>query len=375
MTHSRSPSVEIDITKVVTKAMELSSHSWEYGTAAESLLEFDSSLSVFSRDPFPGNKIPLIQVDGCRSLQYAKEHIQVDRETLCKDKNGVADPASLGVSAILLGQSEPSCREAAHRQMEYISKAPRYGNERALSHRTDVKEAWADFIYMVPPFLAYLAVAESETAHMKSAIHQCQAYRNVLANDSTGPDQGLWHHIVGPLNADPGYWSTSNGWVAAGLARVLATLKSWKLTRSWPAGSHIVSMIQDVLDGVIATDERRELETLLPNYLYSKDEEPWFDEVAGTALLASTVYRMAVLEPQIFEGTDSRTKFRYLDWAENKRQAVYKSVDPETGVARPAVNPLKHSQREPLMTGSPEGQSFVVLLWAAHRDYIESRNS
>ena len=53
---------------------------------------------------------------------------------------------------------------------------------------------------------------------------------------------------------------------------------------------------------------------------------------------------------------------------------MFVSVDSHTGVAGPTVNPLKHAQREPLITDSPEGQSFFVTLWAAFRDYVGVHN-
>jgi hypothetical protein len=35
------------------------------------------------------------------------------------------------------------------------------------------------------------------------------------------------------------------------------------------------------------------------------------------------------------------------------------------------VNHLDHARKEPLETGSAEGQSFLLILYAAHRDYLE----
>ncbi|KAF1964822.1 hypothetical protein BU23DRAFT_50515 [Bimuria novae-zelandiae CBS 107.79] len=133
-------------------------------------------------------------------------------------------------------------------------------------------------------------------------------------------------------------------------------------------------MIRQLVDAVVITDVHRKEEELLPNYLYAKDEEPWFGDVAGTALLASVVYRMLMIDKEHFQGkSDREDGGRYIDWAERKSNAVFKCVDPETGIARPAVNSLKHAQREPLMTGNPEAHSFIILLWAAKRDYFKAK--
>ena len=360
--------------KVIAQVKELAAHSWEYGTAAEALLEFDTpGLSVFGKDPFPGDNLPTFCIEEVQSLKYARQHIKTDEKTLCDDETGVADPAALGVFAIFIGQSERSYLDAAHRQIAYLmDEAPRYRSGQAISHRKDVEEVWADFIYMVPPFLAYYAVAVKDVAYMRAAIDQCIAYHGVLCTRSEDIDQGLWHHIAGPRNADAGYWSTSNGWVAAGLARVLAALMSWAPTRGWCREAvKLQAMIQEVVDGVIVTDEGRRQQSLLPNYLHANGEH-WFGEVSGTALLASVVYRMAVLDPSRFVAKCGRADVSYVDWADNKRMAVYACVDQVSGIATPAVNPLKHTQRTPLTGGSPEGQSFVILLWSAHRDYMHA---
>lgn len=73
------------------------------------------------------------------------------------------DPASLGVMAVMMGQSEPAYLEASRRQANHLlNDVPRYWNG-AISHREDVAELWADFMYMAPPFLAYWAVASVST--------------------------------------------------------------------------------------------------------------------------------------------------------------------------------------------------------------------
>ena len=102
---------------------------------------------------------------------------------------------------------------------------------------------------------------------------------------------------------------------------------------------------------------------LLRNYL---NDETYSGEAAGTALLAATAYRMAVLVPDYF-GPDGFGG-KYLAWADESRIAVEKCID-KNGLVAPVVNPLRHLQREPLDRGSPEGQCFAVLMFAAYSDY------
>jgi len=121
--------------------------------------------------------------------------------------------------------------------------------------------------------------------------------------------------------------------------------------------------VKTVVDGIMAVDN--DDSGLLRNYL---DDREWFGDVSGTALVAATVYRMVVLEPTTFG-------YKYVDWAGKKATAVMKHVDGRTGIAKPVMNPLEHARKEPLETRSAEGQSFLWLLYAAHRDYLNKTKS
>lgn len=158
------------------------------------------------------------------------------------------DPASLGVSAILLGQSDSSTySEAAARQVnELLNNVPRYSNG-AISHRYDATMLWSDFIYMVPPTLAYQAVATNSPDLLRTAVEQIGLYRDVLQDKPTG----LWKHIAGS-RTDAGTWSTGNGWAANGITRVLATVTHWPTSAGWTAESQsLVQWAKEIIDGAI----------------------------------------------------------------------------------------------------------------------------
>lgn len=125
--------------------------SWEWGTAAEALLElYDNDLSVFGPNPFPDGKLPKADPK-VRSLAYAKPHINRHSQTLC-DNAAAGDPASLGISAILLGETDDVYTGAADRQADYLlHKVPRFSNG-AISHRPDIAELWIDNMAMSFPF-------------------------------------------------------------------------------------------------------------------------------------------------------------------------------------------------------------------------------
>ena len=72
-----------NVTEVMQQASMLASHSWEYGTAAEALLELHNpELSVFSQNPFPGNQLPRVDVEKTPALKFAKGKLRTGQLTL-----------------------------------------------------------------------------------------------------------------------------------------------------------------------------------------------------------------------------------------------------------------------------------------------------
>lgn len=133
-----------DIDSVLSLAESLPSHSWEFGTASEALLElYNPSLSVFGSTPFP---IRPIQNGTVKALTYAQSKIVIGTgpNGLIDGDGAVGDPASLGVSAVLLGIGigETKFLDAAQEEVDYILlQAPRWSNG-AISHRAAIAEVW-----------------------------------------------------------------------------------------------------------------------------------------------------------------------------------------------------------------------------------------
>jgi hypothetical protein len=140
-----------DAYKAAQVMIDRASHSWEWGTSSQALLELlNNEFSVFSDKAFPGGHIPRPDPT-ITPLAYAKKFIHTQGKTLVED-TAVGDPASLGVSAILLGTSDNAYMQAARRQADFIlNEAPRYSNG-AISHRVDIAELWADNMAMSFPF-------------------------------------------------------------------------------------------------------------------------------------------------------------------------------------------------------------------------------
>jgi rhamnogalacturonyl hydrolase YesR len=211
---------------------------------------------------------------------------------------------------------------------------------------------------MAPPFLAYYGVTTNDVSLARESVRQCELYHDVLVTEN-----GYWKHIanvddVADVKKDDGAWCTSNAWAAAGMARVLATLKKGRFAEETAdEQSSLLWMTKRILDAAVGADN--DPSGLLRNYL---DDESWFGEVAGTALMAATAFRMAVLEPDSFGK-------QYTIWASGKLDAVGRHIDPETGIAAPVVNSLNEGQRTPLDGVNPEGQAFVILCYTAWRDW------
>lgn len=159
------------------------------------------------------------------------------------------------------------------------------------------------------------------------------------------------------------------------MTRVLATVKAWALTRE-TAGfedrsfaqysiSSLTAIVQTMMTCIMA-QARDEASGLLKNYLDGQEHSAsWaFGDAAGTSLLTSAVYRLAVLLPDAF------MKEPYLSWADKNLEAVARHVhkDGRVGpVARINGVPSTHAVEQ-----TSEGQSMALLLYAARRDFLKS---
>ncbi|BGP28137.1 glycosyl hydrolase, family 88 [Rhodotorula toruloides] len=208
---------------------------------------------------------------------------------------------------------------------------------------------WADFISMVPPFLAYYGVVKQDRSLLLEAYNQIKLYRSYLRTSS-----GSWKHVVQGDFTDSGLWSTGNGWAAHGIARVLATVKAsqWNETLASEArdlGSWGVEIVKAAFGNVKS-------DGLLPNY-YDSASGSSFSDASGSALLAAAAYRLAQL--------GALTNQSVIHQAAGLRAAVNGKVDRSSGWVAPVVNPFLFKQQA---SQSPEGEAFVLLLQAAWED-------
>lgn len=269
------------------------------------------------------------------------------------------DTAALGVSCILIGQSMADYHTAAKREADYLLEdVPRWSNG-AISHRDGYAELWADFVYMAPPFLAYQAVSTGDANLMRVAVQQCLLYANVLQSE---PERKVWKHIVGPASMparDEGIWATGNGWAVAGMVRVLATAIKSPYNMSVDLETkRLLQVTFAIIDGA-SFAKRNGNPPLLCNYL---NDGSYFGDVASTALIASAVYRLAVMFPKEYN-------CQHIQFAESCLESVRTHIKGRHGDVGPTPMSGVALSHTPSMEGSSQGHSFVVMLFAAHRDW------
>ena len=198
-------------------------------------------------------------------------------------------------------------------------------------------------------------MAKNDRDLMAETVRQCGLYRDVLKID----EYLNWRHIIGPQSQDEGLWSTGNGWAGYGMVRVLHTLQKWSGSSNMTSqAGQLKSWIKDLLDGGLLSGHDI---GLLRNYL---NDDSWFGEISGTALLSAVAYRMHVNDPVMFPQ-------KYVDWADANRKALGHQQGGD-GVVVPAVNPYDWHDRNKYYNGSPEGQAFMVYLYTAFRDCVNA---
>ncbi|GAA6064633.1 hypothetical protein JCM10212_000602 [Sporobolomyces blumeae] len=348
---------------VQQRLAEIATDTWTAGTYGEALLELEyPAWSVFSPSfssatGFPSNVEYLVNKWSAKRPSWTKELAYVE--------NGAAgDPPALGVPWLVAAQSNDNhdtrgeLWQEASAQLQYLLDDVPRTQDGAISHRPphEAVQLWADFVYMVPPFLAYFGAITKNSSLLAQAYTQCQLYRKYLSTDSTG---SLRHIVLGDWQ-DNGLWSTGNGWAAAGFTRVLATMQNSQYADQF--ASEISDLKKWTKQLLTAAFSNLRSDGLLPNYY---DLPSSFSDAAGSALLASAAYRLAVLDPKGDYAS-------ILASAATIRAAVNSGVDSSSGLLSPVVDPLAFAQQGKT---SPEGQAFVLLLHSAWRDWQNQSSS
>jgi rhamnogalacturonyl hydrolase YesR len=341
--------------------------SWEQGTAAGAILEFDDpDYSVFGSSPFVcGETFPLSTLH----LAYSAAVRQSPDGRLSQEIGDALDGAALdgasAGSAVLLGTFTDESRHdywlaAANAQLHFLLNVAPRTSTGAISHRIDTRQYWADGVYMGFPFIAYYGAVTNNATLLQIAYDQCRLYRDALILD--GPTGKLWGHIYSDDTKawiDQGLWGTGNAWAALGMLRVAVTIQKTEHSSAMASQiSNLTSWIGEILDGEFAALRS---DNLIPNYVV---KGPSIPDAASSAALASVAYRVGYLCPEKF-GTN------YTNVAAKIRDAVVGNVS-NLGTLQPIVDSLPDPFPYWNKTGllSTESQAFGLMMFSAWRDWI-----
>ncbi|KAA1465984.1 hypothetical protein DENSPDRAFT_830706 [Dentipellis sp. KUC8613] len=346
-------------------AQNVSTASWELGTLAEALTELSwPSITVFSPHAVPPpERLTAVNnaSDVIRIAQSVVASKPPDSLPLVAGDGAVGDPASIGNAVLYanwtrLDLNDSSFSDAAWGQLTYLrDQAPR-SDTGAISHRADQVSLWADFVYMAPPFMAYFGALQGGAdgqGMLQDAYDQCRLYRDALFDANAS----LWRHVALGDWEDPSHWGTGNGWAAAGMLRVLETIKKSDASSSMYGQQHNLTIwINEILNGTWANQK--------PNgtLFNTLDDPASFADTSSTALLASVTFRMAAL-------TNNTS---HIDAAYRALSLVRGSVD-QWGWLQGTVDPITFSTPTQPGGSSPEGQSFVLLLQSAWSQYVTAQ--
>ena len=331
--------------------------SWVAGTRTQALLELSyPKRSVFYSKvfsvsfPVPSNTNAIVASWEAKLAADAVQFAVVDG-------GAAGDPASLGVAWILAeasaGSKKGAYKNYVTREVTYLTKTVPKTSAGAISHRPpgETAQLWADNVYMVPPFLAYYGVTAGKTAYITAAYKQIKLYRDQLRDSSSG----LWKHVaLGDWQSNK-LWSPGNGWVAAGIVRVIATINHSEYASSYKSE---VAYLEDwAVEVVTAAFAQIRTDDLLPNVFGVKAANT-FSDASASALLASAAYRLAFLGV-----IDSNSDL--IATAEKLRAAVEAGVGSDGWLA-PVSDPLSFTTEG---SESPEAEAFVLLMEAAWVDW------
>ncbi|KZW03864.1 hypothetical protein EXIGLDRAFT_715909 [Exidia glandulosa HHB12029] len=344
------------IDKVRANAVSAATLSWEIGTMMEAVTELDApGLAVFEAPTVPVSP----KANPPRAVMDALDKSLAQQPKGAKyyfNTGAVGDSASIGVTALIAGISTGNATylSGAKEQLDYLLyDAPHKGV--VISHRIEAFQAWADFVSMAPPFIAYAGVTAPTASKslLVNAYEQCQGYRSIL-QDPAGSK--LWRHIIGGSFNDTGLWLTGNAWAAYGMLRVQQTIAKSDFADDLKSESaDLLDWTTEILN---ATWARQHNTGAMANYLDRSDQ---FEDSAGTALLAAAQYRIASI-------TGSSLN---IDAAERALQRVMDLID-SSGWLHGPVDPLAFDKQTSGDEHSPEAQSFVLMLDAASRAYYTS---
>ena len=169
-----------------------------------------------------------------------------------------------------------------------------------------------------------------------------------------------------------------NAWAAAGMLRVLETIRHSKVSREFEGQTaNLTSWVEEIVSatwkhqvsvyGVMVLRFTHNVNIRVPcsqqtngTLLNVLDDPNSFADTSSTALLAASTFRLAVITGD----------YTHLPAAVKAFQLIEDSLT-EDGWLLNTVDPLTFNTPSQPGVFSPEGQAFTLLLQAAWRDLVE----
>ena len=299
-------------------ALAMQRYSWEQGALAQAFLEAGDKQTAI-----------LLAVEG------AHRQIPDGRCAQLGPASASTDPCAVGEALIYACEEtgDPWLMEARDRLLVWALKTAPRNKDGVVYHFDNRKEFWVDSFYMLPPFLA-------RAGHFQEAIRQLDGYWNTLLL----PEKGLLAHRWEDeqqrfVRRD--VWGVGNGWAAAGMARVIASLPKEFSAERETLICRTVSLLE------AAMRHQRE-DGLFHDVLDCPDT---FVDVNCAQMFAYTMYRGI---------GDGWLDEQWLSRADRIREAVNGHVD-SYGLVRDVCG-APHFDAPGTAT---EGQAFYILMEAA----------
>ncbi|MFF2090617.1 glycoside hydrolase family 88 protein [Paenibacillus sp. NPDC058174] len=305
--------------------LSMQRYSWEQGVAAQALLESgDTDLAfLLARDAV--------------NRQDASGKLGV-----MNDGYSVTDSAANGEAVARAAQvtGDPLFVQGAASMLDWLLHYAPKTEEGILRHVIDKPQVWIDSFYMAPPFLAV-------SGHYEEAVKQIDGYRKLLWD----PEAKLFAHIYDDEAKSfirEAHWGVGNGWAAAGMIRVLASLPDGMTEER----ERIASYLQQSIDGCLA--HLRE-DGLFHDVM---DDPTTFVETNAAQMVSYSIYRgvqLGVLDKN------------YIRFADQMRAAVHTRVDESGLVQGSCAAPFFDRPGT-----APESQAFFLLMESAVSRYRET---
>lgn len=89
------------IDKVLDQAIASASHSWEYGTVFEALLEYRSPACSIFKGPSLSHQGSSPSIEGLPALQYVKRFVHTNSATLCEGNGTIHTPSTSSIRRLI----------------------------------------------------------------------------------------------------------------------------------------------------------------------------------------------------------------------------------------------------------------------------------